>query len=352
MKNIILTLYIIISFNLISQESIKVDISDKEKVVETYIYFDKEWKFLALKVKNDSEKFIVYFSIYNPLVNQDPSHLKSINDKLFYIRLTKLSVQNIEDYLNGKEIYPLDDCKYRYEWGMTDYWAGGREQSKSAKVKMMQIDSNLNDVLMVEGHIVWFDENGKLESTKHIRYFDENKSMVVVNRTITSEGYHEWKYEFYLRNESGKYEKLVTADISRSICSFYFYNFKTQKMMYYVVAPDYIYNELGVTNNAVYEMEGSPQKITKENKYDFFRKFFEDYPDFTFRLLYENIDKVYYKANVGGVNYRVIEELTKEHNFNYAIDTSIYEYFIKSYTNNKFEAFQCDKINRILCEGD
>jgi hypothetical protein len=354
MKNIILSLFVLISCNYFSQEAIKVNISDKEKVVLTNIYFDKEWKFLYLNVYDDNGKSTSHFSIYNPSDLKDSISFKSIRSQVFYYRVTKLTVQNIEDYLNGEYIFPLDDCKYRHDWGASDcYLSTGKEQNWCAKIKSMNIESNLQDNISQEGHIIFYDENSKFESTKYIRYFDENfekdKTIVIVKLIVTPQNLHEWDYQFYRRNDLGtKYENLFSAYISRSFCNFYFFNYQTSKMMYFL-APQHS----GIKNNAVYEIEGDPPIITQDNKYDFFKQFFKDYPDFTFRLLYENLDKTYYKGDVkGGFNSRAIEELAKQYNFNKAIDLSIFEYLIKSYTNNKYEAFSLKQRNRIMCEGD
>lgn len=359
MKNIILTLFVLISCNYFSQEAIKVNINNKEEVVLTNIYFDKEWKFLYLNVYDEKGKSATYFSIYNPSDYKDSISFKSIRSQVFYYRVTKLTVQNIEDYLNGENIFPLDDCKYRHDWGSSDVYKNiGKEQNWCAKVKSMKIESNLQDNISQEGHIVFFDENSNFKSTSYTRYFDNGKNVVNISRHDTPQNLHDWDYKFgSLNDQTKKYEDLFEAYINRSFCQFYFYNPKRQKWLFFTVQPPYVDIEkvLGMRNNGVYEMGGDPRnpKITQDNKYDFFKQFFEDYPDFTFRLLDENIDKIYYNGDSkGNVNSFVIQEITKQKNFNYAIDLSIYEYIMKSYCNNKYEAFLNNKRIRIKCEGD
>jgi hypothetical protein len=343
--NTALLLTSLIFFNLgYSQEKIEISSSNPEEVVKVYIYFNEDWKFQCITFPDNNGTNQYLGCLYNPFDEYDNYNTRK--SEFYYVRATLLTYQNIEDYLNGETIFPFNNCEQRENWVQIDgTFSTMKKQNVATRIVSMSIAIDLKDNAITEGHKVFFEENGEdIKSEYYCRYFDNLNNFIKISRTDPTAGStHGWKYECYTKTEKGAWNNIFTAYIQRDMCLFYFYNHVSKKQMFYLLLPEYAYKEMGVTNDVVYEMDlkALPEnlKTTTVSKYNFFKSWFEDYPNLNFRILNEAYKLPFDSQAVLDID--IINNYMELHNVNFevTINDLFYDNIIKKYCNDKKDPF-------------
>jgi hypothetical protein len=351
----------------IAQEKIFIWNTNSEDIVKVRINFDENWKFLWLEYPDNSGKRIREGSIYNPIT--EDNSIESRFSKKVFNRIAYLSVQDLDDYLNGKKIFPLNNCEYEDKWLLADAWNNESKwdntskiikQSVSSRIYFMMIKPDLSDLTQGEGHCVYFDQSGEITKEYFCRYFENGNNFIKIIREPSTEGStHVWTYNLYTKSKEDKYDHIFSCYISREFCTYYFYNHKSKKQLLFMVAPDYVYKNMGFENNTVYEMNLTQMAEywtkTNQTKHDFFRSLFSDYPNMKFRLLTDAY-KLPLNTEEGVDNEKVNNFMNQfGYSFNQAIDLLIYEGLIKTYCNDKRNPFKGYKespegLIRMICD--
>jgi hypothetical protein len=320
-----------------------------DKYYETYIYFDKDWKYLGLQWKDLSgERNILSSEL---LSRAEFNELK--NSQCRYMRRIWLTEAMIFEYSMGKKVYP--QCNNNMI--VTDFFyskVDGKHtvQSIMSRLYSLYYDEQRNDKVDVDGQMLAFNIDGSGKSEDYVRIFDTGKNRTYIKALMESKnGIQEcvgFRYMF-MNVEGSKSSLLLEINARKSATSFLFINQKRNERLHFRVALPQLLEGIATKNDIVYEFSPSKKyedmdfdnpKVINKDKYQFFRDYFNDYPNLKLRML-TRANEIPVNDNEGGRSRDYINDFMIKLNSSYkeAIDIVIYDSFIGGYNNDKSSPF-------------
>lgn len=333
----------------------------EEKTYPVKIMFDEDWNYLMMGFffinKNGSQEFSGAIELNEGKANSlSPETVSKLIKKVYYIRLTDLTMPDIKKYLSKKEVNPA--CTIQQP--TIDYYANNQgevlkingkpiKQSIVTKVRKMSISDEGKDVFDFEGQAVYFDRSGEITGETYVRYFDDDYNRVEIIPSVDNNNYEGWTYVYSVKSSVG-YQELFYCTINRSISEFYFFNPKRNERLCYAVVPGIAANQLPFINNQVYEypvgQSLNPFKVKRlvplsKSNFDYFRDYFNDYPRLKLRLM-SRASEIPLNDNTMVRSAEYIHLYMKEtgSDFKKAINILIYDSLIGGYTNEKINPYK------------